>query len=270
MPAAIIDGKAAAADLRARVTVEVARLGRDHQLVPGLAVVLVGADAASEIYVRHKVRETVAVGMRSFVHRLAADVSETGLLALIARLNADAGVHGILVQLPLPDHIDAARVTAPSILPRTLTAFTPSMSAAWRPASRRSRPARRQGAMLLLQALRADMAGLEAVVIGRSNIVGKPLAQLLLAANATVTVAHSRTRDLAAVARRADILVAAVGQAGAGARRLDQAGRNRYRRRHQPDCRPPAARPGWSATWHSRRRKRWRLPSRRSPAASGR
>jgi methylenetetrahydrofolate dehydrogenase (NADP+) / methenyltetrahydrofolate cyclohydrolase len=212
MPAAIIDGKAAAADVRRRVAAEVEHFGRQHGLVPGLAVVLVGADAASEIYVRHKAKETVAAGMRSFVHRLASDVAEADLLALIAGLTADAGVHGILVQLPLPKHIDAAQVTEAIDPAKDVDGFHPINVGRLATGEPALVPCTPQGVMLLLQGLRADMSGLQATVIGRSNIVGKPLVQLLLAANATVTVAHSRTHDLAGVARRADILVAAVGR----------------------------------------------------------
>jgi methylenetetrahydrofolate dehydrogenase (NADP+)/methenyltetrahydrofolate cyclohydrolase len=212
MPARIIDGKAAAAELTAKVAMEVARLGREHGLVPGLAVVLVGEDPASQVYVRNKARETLAAGMRSFEHRLAAEVGEAELLALVARLNVDPNVHGILVQLPLPKHIDGDKVIAAIDPAKDVDGFHPinvGRLAIGQPALVPCTPL---GVMLLLKGVRVDLAGLEAVVIGRSNIVGKPVAQLLLAESCTVTVAHSRTRDLAAVVRRADILVAAVGK----------------------------------------------------------
>ena len=212
MAARIIDGKAAAAELRGTVATEVARLGRDHGLVPGLAVVLVGEDAASQVYVRHKARQTVAAGMRSFVHQLAANVSEAALLALIARLNADASVDGILVQLPLPRHIDVAKVISAIDAAKDVDGFHPVNVGRLAIGQEALVPCTPLGVMLLVQSVRQDLAGLEAVVIGRSNIVGKPVAQLLLAQSCTVTIAHSRTRDLPAVARRADILVAAVGK----------------------------------------------------------
>ena len=212
MAARIIDGKAAAAELRGTVATEVARLGRDHGLVPGLAVVLVGEDAASQVYVRHKARQTVAAGMRSFVHQLAANVSEAALLALIARLNADARVDGILVQLPLPRHIDVAKVISAIDAAKDVDGFHPVNVGRLAIGQEALVPCTPLGVMLLVQSVRQDLAGLEAVVIGRSNIVGKPVAQLLLAQSCTVTIAHSRTRDLPAVARRADILVAAVGK----------------------------------------------------------
>jgi methylenetetrahydrofolate dehydrogenase (NADP+) / methenyltetrahydrofolate cyclohydrolase len=213
MPARIIDGKAAAAELRRRVAMEVARLGQDHGLVPGLAVVLVGEDAASQVYVRHKARQTMAVGMRSFAHQLAADTSEAELLALIARLNADASVDGILVQLPLPKQIEAAKVISAIAPAKDVDGFHPINVGRLAIGQEALVPCTPLGVMLLVKGVRADLAGLEAVVIGRSNIVGKPVAQLLLAASCTVTIAHSRTHDLPAVARRADILVAAVGKA---------------------------------------------------------
>jgi len=212
MPARIIDGKAAAAELRRRVAMEVARLGQDHGLAPGLAVVLVGADAASQVYVRHKARQTVAAGMRSFAHQLAADTSEAELLALIARLNADASVDGILVQLPLPKQIEAAKVISAIAPAKDVDGFHPINVGRLAIGQEALVPCTPLGVMLLVKGVRADLAGLEAVVIGRSNIVGKPVAQLLLAASCTVTIAHSRTHDLPAVARRADILVAAAGK----------------------------------------------------------
>lgn len=212
MPACIIDGKAVAADVRAKLTKEVARLEREHSLIPGLAVVLVGQDAASQVYVRHKSSQTVAAGMRSFVHHLDASTEQGELLRLIARLNADASVHGILVQLPLPQHIDTGEVTAAIDPAKDVDGFHPINVGRLAIGEPTLVPCTPLGVMVLLKDLRSDLAGLEAVVVGRSNIVGKPLAQLLLAQSCTVTVAHSRTRDLPAVTRRADILVAAVGK----------------------------------------------------------
>ena len=214
MPARIIDGKAVAGELNRKVAAEVIRLGREHGLVPGLAVVLVGEDPASQVYVRNKARQTVGVGMRSFEHRLATETSEAELLALVARLNADASVHGILVQLPLPKHIDSDKVIAAIDPAKDVDGFHPinvGRLAIGQPALVPCTPL---GVMLLTKGVRADLTGLEAVVIGRSNIVGKPVAQLLLAESCTVTMAHSRTRDLPSVARRADILVAAAGKPG--------------------------------------------------------
>ena len=214
MPARIIDGKAVAGELNRKVAAEVIRLGREHGLVPGLAVVLVGEDPASQVYVRNKARQTVGVGMRSFEHRLATETSEAELLALVARLNADASVHGILVQLPLPKHIDSDKVIAAIDPAKDVDGFHPinvGRLAIGQPALVPCTPL---GVMLLTKGVRPDLTGLEAVVIGRSNIVGKPVAQLLLAESCTVTMAHSRTRDLPSVARRADILVAAAGKPG--------------------------------------------------------
>lgn len=212
MPARIIDGKAAAAEIRARVAAEVERLRREHGLVPGLAVVLVGEDPASQIYVRHKAKQTLAVGMRSLVHQLGTGTSEAELLALIATLNADPGVDGILVQLPLPRHIDAAKVIAALDPAKDVDGFHPINAGRLAIGEPALVPCTPLGIMMLLRAELPSLAGLEAVVIGRSNIVGKPVAQLLLAESCTVTVAHSRTRNLPAVARRADILVAAAGR----------------------------------------------------------
>ena len=212
MTAQIIDGKAIAADLRGNVADAVHRLVRDRGIVPGLAVVLVGNDPASEVYVSSKMKMTAGSGMRSFDHRLPESVSQAELLALVARLNADPAVHGILVQLPLPPQIDAQQVLAAIDPGKDVDGFHPinvGRLACGLPALAPCTPL---GCVHLAKTVHPSLAGLEAVVIGRSNIVGKPLAQLLLAENATVTIAHSRTRDLPTVCRRADLLFAAIGR----------------------------------------------------------
>jgi methylenetetrahydrofolate dehydrogenase (NADP+)/methenyltetrahydrofolate cyclohydrolase len=210
-----IDGKAKAAELSEKITAETAALARDHGIKPGLAVVIIGEDPASQVYVRNKKRTAEACGFHSLQHSLPADVSQQEVLDLIASLNDDEAIHGILVQLPLPEQLDEQRITQ-SILPSkdvdgfhyinigkltagdTADAFVPCTPA---------------GCMLMIEDhLGADLSGLNAVVIGRSNIVGKPMASLLLARNATVTITHSRTKDLPSVVRGADIVVAAVGR----------------------------------------------------------
>src|SRR5438445_205225 len=194
------------------IAVAVRRLGAGHGLVPGLAVVFAGEDPASAAYVRSKSRHTVAAGMRSFDHRLPAGVPERELLALIGRLNADPAVHGILVQLPLPAQINPHKIIAAVDSAKDVDGFSPVNAgrlAAGLPALAPCTPV---GCILLAKTVQPSLMGLETVVIGRSNIVGKPLAQLLLAENATVTVAHSKTRELPAVCRRADVLFAAVGR----------------------------------------------------------
>ena len=211
MSATLIDGKAQAAALRARVAGEVRRLAA-WDVLPGLAVVLVGADPASEVYVRNKGRQTVEAGMRSFDHTLAADVSEAEVLALVGRLNADPQVDGILVQLPLPAQIDAQKVIEAIDPGKDVDGFHPVNAGRLMTGVDGLVPCTPLGCLMLVHSVRPEIAGLEAVVVGRSNIVGKPVAQLLLAESCTVTVAHSRTRDLPAVCRRADILVAAVGR----------------------------------------------------------
>jgi methylenetetrahydrofolate dehydrogenase (NADP+)/methenyltetrahydrofolate cyclohydrolase len=211
MSARIIDGKAIAAALRAKVAAEVKGLG--GRLVPGLAVVLVGANAASETYVRSKTKAINEVGMRSFDHALPASVSEAELIALVFRLNAEASVHGILVQLPLPPHIDSLNVVAALDPDKDVDGFSPANVGRLATGMPGFAPCTPLGCILLAKSVHASLEGLEAVVIGRSNVVGKPLAQLLLGENATVTVAHSKTRDLAAVCARADVLFAATGQA---------------------------------------------------------
>jgi len=216
MSARRIDGKAKAAEMSAEITAETQALAAEHGIRPGLAVVIVGEDPASQVYVRNKKRTAESCGFHSVQHALPADTNQEDLLALIDELNADPAIHGILVQLPLPPHLDEQTVTQ-SISPakdvdgfhfvnigkltagRIADAFVPCTPA---------------GCMLMIRdELGPDLSGLSAVVIGRSNIVGKPMASLLLAANATVTICHSRTKDLPAVARRADIVVAAVGRA---------------------------------------------------------
>jgi methylenetetrahydrofolate dehydrogenase (NADP+)/methenyltetrahydrofolate cyclohydrolase len=211
-PARIIDGKALAEQLRGRVASQVRLTVETHGFTPGLAVVLVGEDPASQVYVRSKGRATEEAGMRSVSHLLPADTPEAELLALIDALNADEGIDGILVQLPLPGQIDTAKVLERVSPQKDVDGFHPLNAgrlANGQPALTACTPV---GCVILAKTVMPDLSGAEAVVIGRSNIVGKPLAQLLLAENATVTIAHSRTRDLPAVARRADILVAAVGR----------------------------------------------------------
>jgi methylenetetrahydrofolate dehydrogenase (NADP+)/methenyltetrahydrofolate cyclohydrolase len=212
MTARIIDGKAIAADLRGKIAGEVARLQAAHGLVPGIAVVQVGDNPASSVYVRAKSKAVAEAGMRAFDHKLAADISETDLLKLIAKLNADEQVNGILVQLPLPPQIDAQKIIAAIDDAKDVDGFHPLNVG--RRASGLSGlvPCTPLACVLLAMTVHDSLAGLEAVVVGRSNIVGKPLAQLLLAKDATVTIAHSKTRDLAAVCRRADLLVAAIGR----------------------------------------------------------
>jgi methylenetetrahydrofolate dehydrogenase (NADP+)/methenyltetrahydrofolate cyclohydrolase len=212
MTAAIIDGKAFAAGLRARIAAEVARLRAEHGLVPGLAVVLVGEDPASQVYVRSKGRQTLEAGMHSEEHRLPAGATATQLLALVARLNADPAIHGILVQLPLPGHIDPVPVINAVALAKDVDGF--HVENAGRLASGQAAmvPCTPLGCLMLLRDRLGSLAGREAVVIGRSISVGRPMAQLLLRDDCTVTMAHSRTRDLPAVARRGEILVAAVGR----------------------------------------------------------
>ncbi len=212
MPAAIIDGKAVAAEIRARVREEAVRLKTTHGLVPGLAVVLVGEDPASQVYVRNKGRQTREAGMESIEHRLPAETSEADLLTLIARLNADPGVHGILVQLPLPDGVRAEAVIDAIDPAKDVDGFHAVNVGRLVTGQSALVPCTPLGCLDLLRRTLGSLAGAEAVVVGRSTIVGKPMAQLLLRESATVTIAHSRTRDLAAVCRRADILVAAVGR----------------------------------------------------------
>ena len=212
MSADIIDGKAFAERLRARIAAAVPGFRAAAGRAPGLAVVLVGEDPASQVYVRSKHKATLEAGMESFEHRLPATASEEDLLALVARLNADDSVDGILVQLPLPAHVDENRVIATIDPDKDVDGFHVVNAGRLAVGQPGYVPCTPLGCLMLLKDRIGDLSGLEAVVIGRSNIVGKPMAQLLLAEHCTVTVAHSRTRDLAAVVRRADIVVAAVGR----------------------------------------------------------
>jgi len=211
MSAAIIDGKAYAEGLRARIAGAVKAL-REQGVTPGLAVVIVGEDPASQLYVRNKARQTVEVGMRSFEHTLPASTSEAELLDLVARLNADPAVDGILVQLPLPKQIDAQKVIEAIDPAKDVDGFHPINAGRLMTGVPGLVSCTPLGCLLLAQSVRRDLAGLNAVVVGRSNIVGKPMAQLLIAQSCTVTVAHSKTRDLRQVCRSADLLVAAVGR----------------------------------------------------------
>lgn len=212
MTARIIDGKAIAAELRAKVAAEVGRVSKAHGLVPGLAVVLVGNNPASESYVRSKSGQVVAAGMRSFDHRLAETTTESELLRLVNELNSDPEVHGILVQLPLPPQIDSHKIIAAIDPAKDVDGFHPMNAGRLATGLPALVPCTPLGCVILAKTVEPTLTGLEAVVIGRSNIVGKPLAQLLISENATVTVAHSKTRDLPVVCRRADVLFAAVGR----------------------------------------------------------
>ena len=212
MTAQVIDGKAFAARIRAQVADHVAALKADHGITPGLAVVLVGEDPASQVYVRSKGKQTVEVGMASFEHKLDAATSEADLLALIAKLNADPAVHGILVQLPLPGHLNSDLVINAIDPAKDVDGFHISNVGLLGTGQKAMVPCTPLGSLMMLRDHLGSLSGLEAVVIGRSNIVGKPMAQLLLGDSCTVTIAHSRTKDLGAVVRRADIVVAAVGR----------------------------------------------------------
>ena len=211
-PARLIDGKAYAERLRADVAADVSRMKAEHGITPGLAVVLVGEDPASAVYVKSKGEQTLAAGMHSETHRLAADTAQADLEALVGKLNADPNIHGILVQLPLPAPLDSARVIAciePDKDVDGLSIVNAGRLASGLPALTPCTPL---GCMILLRDVIGDLTGKRAVVIGRSNLMGKPMAQLLLQADCTVTIAHSRTKDLPTVCREADILVAAVGR----------------------------------------------------------
>ncbi len=216
LSAARIDGKAFAQGLRGRVAAAVGSLKRDHGLTPGLAVVLVGEDPASQVYVRSKGKQTLEAGMNSFEHRLPDTASQEELLAKVAELNADPAVHGILVQLPLPGQIDTQTVIAAIDPDKDVDGFhvinAGRLMTGGSGAEAPMVPCTPLGCLMLLKDRLGDLSGLNAVVVGRSNIVGKPMGQLLLAESCTVTIAHSRTRDLPAVCRGADILVAAVGR----------------------------------------------------------
>ena len=212
MAATIIDGKAFAATVREKVAGHVARLEADHGITPGLAVVLVGEDPASQVYVRSKGKMTREVGMKSVEHKLPATVEQQALLELIDGLNNDPEIHGILVQLPLPDHLDEQRVVNSVSPAKDVDGFHISNVGLLGTGQKSMVPCTPLGCLMMLREQHGDLSGMNTVVIGRSNIVGKPMAQLLLGDSCTVTIAHSRTRDLPDVVRRADIVVAAVGR----------------------------------------------------------
>ena len=213
MAAEIIDGKAFAARVRGQVAEHVVRLKAEHAIIPGLAVVLVGEDPASQVYVRSKGKLTVEVGMHSVEHKLDVDTSEADLLAVIDQLNADAAIHGILVQLPLPNHLNEDLVISSISPAKDVDGFHISNVGLLGTGQKSMVPCTPLGCLMMLRDHFGSLSGCDAVVIGRSNIVGKPMAQLLLGDSCTVTIAHSRTKDLAEVVRRADIVVAAVGRA---------------------------------------------------------
>jgi len=210
--ATIIDGKAFSANLRAEIARKVEILKRDHSLVPGLAVVLVGEDPASQVYVRSKGKQTSEAGMNSYEHKFSADTGEDELLKLIDQLNNDPSVHGILVQLPLPDHINEEAVINSVAADKDVDGFHLSNVGRLSTGAKGIVPCTPLGSIMMLKDHLGDLSGMKAIVVGRSNIVGKPMAALLLAESCTVTIAHSRTRDLPGECRQADILVAAVGR----------------------------------------------------------
>ncbi|WP_296420112.1 bifunctional methylenetetrahydrofolate dehydrogenase/methenyltetrahydrofolate cyclohydrolase FolD [Pseudooctadecabacter sp.] len=212
MAATVIDGKAFAAKVRGQVAEHVARLKAEHGITPGLAVVLVGEDPASQVYVRNKGKQTVEVGMNSIEHKLEATTSQDDLLALIAKLNADPSVHGILCQLPVPDHIDGDTIINAIDPAKDVDGFHISNVGLLGTGQDAMVPCTPLGCLMMLRDHHGSLSGMNAVVIGRSNIVGKPMANLLLGDSCTVTIAHSRTADLPAVVRGADIVVAAVGR----------------------------------------------------------
>ncbi|RLJ97187.1 bifunctional methylenetetrahydrofolate dehydrogenase/methenyltetrahydrofolate cyclohydrolase FolD, partial [Ruegeria conchae] len=212
MVAQVIDGKAFAAKVRAQVADQVAKLKEENGITPGLAVVLVGEDPASQVYVRSKGKMTVEVGMNSYEHKLDADTSEEDLLALIDKLNNDPAVHGILVQLPLPKHLNEDLVINSIDPAKDVDGFHISNVGLLGTGQKSMVPCTPLGCLMMLRDHHGSLSGMDAVVIGRSNIVGKPMAQLLLGDSCTVTIAHSRTKDLPDVVRRADIVVAAVGR----------------------------------------------------------
>ena len=210
--AKVIDGKKFAENLRARIATAIAHLKSAHGLTPGLAVVLVGEDPASQVYVRNKARQTVEVGMKSVEHQMDAATSESDLLAMVEQLNNDPSIHGILVQLPLPDHIDANKVINSINPDKDVDGFHVVNAGRLATGQDTLVPCTPVGSVMLAKDTLGSLSGLEAVVIGRSNIVGKPVAQLLLQESCTVTIAHSRTKDLPAIVRRADLVIAAVGR----------------------------------------------------------
>ncbi|MGQ0673998.1 MAG: bifunctional methylenetetrahydrofolate dehydrogenase/methenyltetrahydrofolate cyclohydrolase FolD [Hyphomicrobium sp.] len=209
--AKVIDGKAIAADVRKTVAKDVADLKANHGLTPGLAVVLVGEDPASKVYVKNKAQQTVEVGMNSWEHKLPVETSEADILALVQKLNNDPAVNGILVQLPLPKHVNSNKVLNTISPDKDVDGFHPVNVGRLSIGERALVPCTPVGSVILAKSVAPDLTGMEAVVVGRSNIVGKPVAQLLLKENCTVTLAHSKTRNLAAVVNRADLLIAAVG-----------------------------------------------------------
>ncbi|WP_085901732.1 bifunctional methylenetetrahydrofolate dehydrogenase/methenyltetrahydrofolate cyclohydrolase FolD [Kiloniella majae] len=214
--ATIIDGRKFSATLRGRIAEEVTRLKNDHNLTPGLAVVLVGEDPASQVYVRSKGKQTLEAGMNSYEHKMSAETTQEELLAKVEELNNDPAVHGILVQLPVPDHIDDHAIINAIDPNKDVDGFhvinSGRLATGARGASAPMVPCTPLGSIMLLKDHLGDLSGKTAVVVGRSNIVGKPMAQLLLQESCTVTIAHSRTKDLADVVRQADIVVAAVGR----------------------------------------------------------
>jgi len=213
MSATIIDGKAIAADLRAAVKAEAARLGAARGVVPGLAVVLIGDDPASQSYVASKSRAVTEVGMRPFDHHLPADVTEAELVSLVQKLNADPTVHGVLVQMPLPPQISAKLIVATIDPGKDVDGFHPLNAGRLVTGLPALAPCTPIASIKLIKTVHASLAGCEALMVGRSHIVGNPLAQLLLRENATVTVAHTKSRDLPALCRRAEILCVAIGHA---------------------------------------------------------
>src|ERR1700756_5243521 len=212
MTAKIIDGKTIAAELRGRVASEVARVKRDHGLLPGLAVVLVGNDPASQVYVRSKHNQTQEAGMASFEHVLPADVAQSDLLALIGALNRDPAVHGILVQLPLPKSLDTETIINAIDPAKDVDGLHPNNAGRLAGGFAALSPCTPLGCIILTQSVHPSLEGMNALVIGRSNLVGRPLLQLLLNENATVTIAHSRSRELARLCAQADLVYAAVGK----------------------------------------------------------
>jgi methylenetetrahydrofolate dehydrogenase (NADP+)/methenyltetrahydrofolate cyclohydrolase len=212
MSATIIDGKAFAAKVRAQVADEVTKLKSEHDIIPGLAVILVGEDPASEVYVRNKGKQTLEVGMNSYEHKLDADTSETDLLALVDQLNNDPKVHGILCQLPLPDHLNEDLVINSISPEKDVDGFHISNVGLLGTGQKSMVPCTPLGCLMMLRDHHGSLSGLNAVVVGRSNIVGKPMANLLLRDSCTVTIAHSRTKNIEEVCRAADIVVAAVGR----------------------------------------------------------
>ncbi len=210
--ATLIDGKAYAEGLRARIAAAVAALKKDHGLTPGLAVVLVGEDPASKVYVANKAKQTVEVGMNSWEHKLPADTSEADLLALVTKLNNDPSVHGILVQMPVPKHIDSAKVLNTISPDKDVDGFHVVNVGRLSTGQEALVACTPTGCVMLAKSVLGKLDGVNAVVIGRSNIVGKPVAQLLLAENCTVTIAHSKSKDLPSIVRHADLVIAAVGR----------------------------------------------------------